>query len=119
MAGAMFNNTAQQLYDIPEAVWQGMPPAPTLAAGEKWYASERDIVMKDGSRHRGELELITWESTCPITKKKLGWGGVWAKEADRLKELFETKVQGIESHVSPYFMTSTEVEEFDFERERF
>ena len=116
MAGAMFNNTAQQLYDIPEVVWQDMPPAPSLAPGEKWYATERDVVMKDGSRHRGELELITWESTCPITKKKLGWGGVWAEEADRLKELFETNVQGIESHVSPYFHGLDFVEAFEFER---
>ena len=92
--------TAQQLFDIPESLWQRMPPGPSLARGEKWYAAERDVILKDGSRHRGELELITWESKCPNSGRKKGWGGVWLPEADRMKELYETKIHGIEPWVS-------------------
>ncbi|KXZ48656.1 hypothetical protein GPECTOR_26g559 [Gonium pectorale] len=56
-----------------------------------WYDKYRK--GKDGSRHEGKLELITWDGT-DDDGERLGWGAVLIEEAEEHKRLFETKYGG-------------------------
>ena len=51
--------------------------------GVKWYDKYRKC--KDGHKHEGDLELITW----PCAKDETGWGNCCADESEDLKRKFE------------------------------
>ena len=56
-----------------------------------WY--DRYRKCKDGSRHEGKLELITWSNE----KEETGWGHCCAEESDDLRRDFETKYKSDEA----------------------
>ncbi|KIM38938.1 hypothetical protein M413DRAFT_447589 [Hebeloma cylindrosporum] len=56
-----------------------------------WY--DRYRKCKDGTRHEGKLELMTW----PSPEEDLGWGGCFADESDDLKHKFEVEFGGDEA----------------------
>ncbi|KAG6808197.1 hypothetical protein H0H92_005078, partial [Tricholoma furcatifolium] len=70
----------------------GKPEGSTLnsnfGAGPKWYDKYRKC--RDGNKHEGDLELITWRSK----KDGTGWGATIAKETDDLRRRFETEMGG-------------------------
>lgn len=54
----------------------------------RWYEKYRKC--KDGTKHEGQLELITW--VCE--EQGIGWGACFLEECDDLKERFETEFEG-------------------------
>ena len=67
--------------------------APQVLAEGPWVEKARRNTQ-DGSVHRGKLQLITWECVDDDDGVKLGWGGVYADEAEELKERFEKELGG-------------------------
>ncbi|KAF9037376.1 hypothetical protein BDZ89DRAFT_1061535 [Hymenopellis radicata] len=51
--------------------------------GSKWY--DRHRFCRDGSKHHGKLELITW----PSRKEETGWGHCFEDESADLKKKYE------------------------------
>ncbi|KAF9523940.1 hypothetical protein CPB83DRAFT_645991 [Crepidotus variabilis] len=68
-----------------------------LTNGEPWYEAYRKC--KDGTRHEGVLELITW--SCP--KEGTGWGHCFEEESADMKEKFEVKYGGDEKRFYNYW----------------
>ena len=48
--------------------------------------------MRDGSRHEGQLELVTWGGV--DEDMELGWGACLVEESDDLRRKFENKYGG-------------------------
>ncbi|KAF8204539.1 hypothetical protein BJ912DRAFT_938625 [Pholiota molesta] len=65
--------------DCQEADW----PTHKRTCGAVWYDAHR--TCRDGSRHEGRLELITWASAAEGT----GWGYCAREESDALRARFE------------------------------
>ncbi|KDR69935.1 hypothetical protein GALMADRAFT_255247 [Galerina marginata CBS 339.88] len=74
-------------------------PTHKAACGKtmQWY--DRFRKCKDGSRHEGRLELITW----PNAKEGTGWGQCFADEADDLRRKFEEEYDGDEGKFFKYW----------------
>ena len=53
-----------------------------------WYDKYRKC--RDGTKHEGQLELITW--VCE--EDQIGFGACWLEECDNLKNKFETEFEG-------------------------
>lgn len=67
-------------------------------AGLPWYDLYRQC--KDGAKHEGRLEIITWSTPANEHEdfpEAMGWGNVIASEADQLKRKFETDLHGDEA----------------------
>lgn len=62
-----------------------------------WYDKHRRC--RDGNKHEGRLELITW--SCPL--EETGWGHVVENEAANLKRKFEVQHGGNEERFYKYW----------------
>lgn len=59
--------------------------------GKKWY--DRYRLCRDGSKHHGKLELMTWGESAEDAEfgDATGWGCCLIDECEGLKKLYETK----------------------------
>ncbi|KAF8162110.1 hypothetical protein BJ912DRAFT_1006650 [Pholiota molesta] len=73
-----------------------VPSAPAPGA-PKWYDKHRKC--RDGNRHEGDLELITW----PNAQEGTGWGHVLEEEADEMRAKFEGEFGGDEQKLFKYW----------------
>lgn len=57
---------------------------------------------RDGGKHDGKLELVTWSGT-DEDGDKIGWGACLAEESDDLKKKFETEYNSNEEAFYKYW----------------
>ena len=65
----------------------------------QWY--DRYRKCKDGNRHEGRLELITWEGSSG--GEKMGWGNCIIEDCGDLKRKFEDEFGGDEKRMYDYW----------------
>ncbi|KAL8920105.1 MAG: hypothetical protein Q9208_006458 [Pyrenodesmia sp. 3 TL-2023] len=82
-----------------KADWDAHKPDCCRFSGLPWYDLYRQC--KDGTKHEGQLELITWSTPAneyeEILPEATGWGNVIVAEAEDLKREFETEMHGDEA----------------------
>ncbi|KIY69942.1 hypothetical protein CYLTODRAFT_392887 [Cylindrobasidium torrendii FP15055 ss-10] len=70
--------------------------------GKQWY--DRYRLCRDGSKHQGKLELMTWgESAEDNDGDETGWGCCLIDECEGLKKLYETKYGSDDSRFYKYW----------------
>ncbi len=93
--------------------WKSHKPrcSPRMAdPSPQWYDKHR--MCRDGAKHEGQLELITW--SVPVSSRRLadeddycedmGWGNcVAGGDSDSLRRKFETEFAGSEERLHDYW----------------
>ncbi|KAJ7826097.1 hypothetical protein B0H14DRAFT_2453212 [Mycena olivaceomarginata] len=69
-------------------------------AAPKWYDKHR--MCRDGNKHEGRLEIVTWESP----EHNTGWGACDKDRAEEVKRYFETDMEGDEELLFKYMPTA-------------
>ncbi|CAL8585017.1 hypothetical protein XPA_010597 [Xanthoria parietina] len=77
---------------------------PSTPPSQIWYDKYRKC--KDGNKHEGRLELITWSTPANEHEdwsEDMGWGNVIVAEAEDLKRKFEREMNGDEAKLYKYW----------------
>ena len=92
--------------DCQRSDWTSHTPHchPSTPPSQIWYDKYRKC--KDGNKHEGRLELITWSTPANEHEdwsEDMGWGNVIVAEAEDLKRKFETEMNGDEAKLYKYW----------------